>query len=154
MVLKEHLPQDWVIEIIASDISFNVLMKAKEGFYPANRISGIPEKYLNKYMIKVGEGYQVSDDIKSLIRFDYHNLKHASGLQNFDVIFCRNVIIYFDSKAQESVIQQMYQVMNPVSFLFIGHSESLFGMDTKFIFTKLGNACIYMKDEWRSNESK
>ncbi|HOV15490.1 MAG TPA: CheR family methyltransferase, partial [Spirochaetota bacterium] len=89
----------------------------------------------------------LKDDIKKLIRFDYHNLKYDSGLKNFDVIFCRNVIIYFDQKGQEDVINRFYNVMNDLSYLFIGHSESLFGMNTKFVFTKIGEACLYMKKE-------
>ncbi|OHD08490.1 MAG: chemotaxis protein CheR [Spirochaetes bacterium GWD1_27_9] len=147
MVLKEKLDESWKIEIIASDISFNVLMKAKEGFYHSSKIAGIPPNYVKKYMIEVGDGYQIKDEIKRLIRFDYHNLKYDSGLKSFDVIFCRNVIIYFDSKGQEDVINKFYNAMNDFSYLFIGHSESLFGMNTKFIFTKIGEACLYMKKE-------
>jgi len=147
MVLREKLDESWKIEIIASDISFNVLMKAKEGFYAKNKVEGIPPEYIKKYMIELQDGYQIKDDIKKLIRFDYHNLKYDSGLKNFDVIFCRNVIIYFDQKGQEDVINRFYNVMNDLSYLFIGHSESLFGMNTKFVFTKIGEACLYMKKE-------
>ncbi|HNZ26720.1 MAG TPA: protein-glutamate O-methyltransferase CheR [Spirochaetota bacterium] len=145
MSLKEKLDRSWRIEIIASDISFNVLMKAKEGFYPDNKIAGIPPAYLNKYFVKTGGGYHIIDDIRKIVTFDYHNLKYDSGLRNFDVVFCRNVIIYFDSKAQMEVINRIYESMNPNSYLFIGHSESLFGMNTKFSFVKLGEACLYMK---------
>jgi chemotaxis protein methyltransferase CheR len=145
------LDESWRIEIVASDISFNVLMKAKEGFYPESKIGGIPPEYIKKYLIKVGDGYQVKDEIKKLITFDYHNLKYDSGIKNFDAIFCRNVIIYFDSKGQEEVINKFYEVMNECSFLFIGHSESLFGMKTKFVFTKIGEACLYMKKEGKYN---
>ncbi|HPO50233.1 MAG TPA: protein-glutamate O-methyltransferase CheR [Spirochaetota bacterium] len=147
MVLKEKLGESWKIEIIASDISFNVLMKAKEGFYAKNKVAGIPPEYLKKYMIELQDGYQIKDEIKKLIRFDYHNLKYDSGLKNFDVIFCRNVIIYFDQKGQEEVVNRFYNAMNELSYLFIGHSESLFGMNTRFLFTKIGEACLYMKKE-------
>lgn len=147
MILKEKLDSSWNIEITASDISFNVLMKANEGFYPESKIAGIPPELLNKYFVKAGDGYQITDDIKKNIKFDYHNLKYDSGLKDFDVVFCRNVIIYFDAKAQEDVINRLYQAMNNNSYLFIGHSESLFGMKTKFVFTKLGDACLYMKKE-------
>lgn len=152
MVLKEKLDNSWNIQIIASDISFNALMKAKEGFYDQARVVGIPEKYLKKYMIEIGNGYYVKDDIKNLIQFDYHNLKNPTSFNNFDIIFCRNVIIYFDTKAQKRVVKYFYEVMNDYSYLFIGHSESLFGMDTKFLFTKIGNACLYMKKEGKYAE--
>ncbi len=147
MVLKEKLDISWKIEIIASDISFNALMQAKEGYYSKRKIEGIPEKYLNKYMIEIGEGYYVKDDLKKLILFDYHNLKNESGLKGFDIIFCRNVLIYFDAKVQVEVINRFYDVMTDYSYLFIGHSESLFGMKTKFIFTKIDDACLYMKKD-------
>lgn len=147
MVLKEKLDDSWKIEIIASDISFNVLMKAKEGFYAKNKIDGIPPDYVKKYMIELQDGYQMKDSLKKMITFDYHNLKNDSGARQFDIVFCRNVIIYFDQKGQEDVINKFYNSMNDFSYLFIGHSESLFGMNTKFIFTKIGEACLYMKKE-------
>lgn len=152
MVAREILDMSWKIEIIASDISFNALMKAKEGFYESNKVVGIPDKYLKKYMIEIGSGYYVKDEIKELVQFDYHNLKNAPTTRDFDIIFCRNVIIYFDTAAQKRVVNLFYDTMKPYAYFFIGHSESLFGMDTKFVFTKIGNACLYMKNEERGNE--
>jgi chemotaxis protein methyltransferase CheR len=154
MVLKEKLDPTWIVQIVASDISFNALMKAKEGFYTKDKVAGIPDKYLKKYMIEIGEGFYVKDEIKDMISFDYHNLKNDSGLRNFDIVFCRNVIIYFDAEAQQKVINHMYDSMTSYSYLFIGHSESLFGMKTKFIFTKIGEACLYMKKEGEPNERR
>jgi chemotaxis protein methyltransferase CheR len=147
MVLSELLPSDLKFEIVASDISLKSLMIGKEGYYPENRISGIPEKYLNRYFEKKGSGYQVTDQIKSKVTFDYHNLKNDSGLRGLDVVFCRNVLIYFDEVAQTAVVNRFWQTMGKHSYLFIGHSESLFGMDTKFEFLKTDWACIYRKDE-------
>ncbi|HBD94122.1 MAG: chemotaxis protein CheR [Spirochaetes bacterium GWF1_31_7] len=146
MVLKDKLP-DWKIEIVASDISFNVLMKAREGYYPKARVVGIPPEYLKRFMTEVGDGYSIKDEIKNIITFDYHNLKNEPSFKKFDIVFCRNVIIYFDAKAQEDVINGFYNSMTNHSYLFIGHSESLFGMKTKFIFTKFDETCLYMKKE-------
>ena len=145
MVVKEKLDPSWQCEIIASDISFNALMKAKEGFYHSSKVAGIPPALLKKYTVQVGDGYQIIDDLKKMIRFDYHNLKYDSGLKGFDIVFCRNVIIYFDTTAQIETINKIYEAMNFNSYLFLGHSESLFGMNTKFVFTKIGEACLYMK---------
>ena len=147
MILSEKLGLGWNIEIVASDISFTVLMKASEGFYPANRITGIPDDLLRKYFIKSGDGYQVCDKLKKMIRFDYHNLKNDSGMRDFDIVFCRNVIIYFDQVAQQNVIQNLYKSMNSHSYLFLGHTESLLGMKTPFEFVKFGTSCLYMKKE-------
>ncbi len=146
MILSEKLGVGWNIEIVASDISFTVLMKASEGFYPANRIAGIPDDLLKKYFIKSGDGYQVCDKLKKMIRFDYHNLKNDSGMKGFDVVFCRNVIIYFDQIAQANVIKNIYNSMSNHSYLFLGHSESLLGMKTPFEFVKFGSSCLYMKN--------
>jgi chemotaxis protein methyltransferase CheR len=145
MLLSEILPPTWKIEILASDISLKCLMTAKEGFYEDNRISGIPPNYLVKYFDKVGQGYKIHPDIQTKIKFDYHNLKNDSGQHGIDVIFCRNVIIYFDEAAQNAVMNRFWDAMAPKSFLFIGHSESLFGMKTKFEFLKTESATLYRK---------
>jgi chemotaxis protein methyltransferase CheR len=145
MLLSEILPSPWKFEIVASDISLKCLMTAKEGFYADSRITGIPDAYLKKYFDKVEGGYKIHGDLMSKIRFDYHNLKNDSGLRNLDIVFCRNVIIYFDETAQTAVINRFWDSMALKSFLFIGHSESLFGMDTKFEFVKTQWATLYRK---------
>ena len=146
MLLTEILPKSWNFEILASDISLKCLMTAKEGFYAESRIVGIPDNYLAKYFDKVDGGYKIHTDIHSKIKFDYHNLKNDSGQRNFDIVFCRNVIIYFDEVAQTGVINRFWDAMASRSFLFIGHSESLFGMDTKFEFLKTEWATLYRKN--------
>ncbi|MDR2965300.1 MAG: protein-glutamate O-methyltransferase CheR [Treponema sp.] len=145
MLLSEILPSAWSYEILASDLSLKCLMAAKEGFYSDSRIVGIPDNYLTKYFTKVDGGYKVSADLQAKIKFDYHNLKNESGQRNFDIVFCRNVIIYFDDAAQNAVINRFWDSMASKSFLFIGHSESLFGMDTKFEFLKTEWATLYRK---------
>jgi chemotaxis protein methyltransferase CheR len=145
MLMYEILPPPWKYEIVASDISLKCLMAAKEGFYTESRITGIPAAYLKKYFDKVEGGYKVHTDLMSKIRFDYHNLKNDSGLRNLDIVFCRNVIIYFDEAAKNAVINRFWDSMASRSFLFIGHSESLFGMDTKFEFVKTQWTACYRK---------
>jgi chemotaxis protein methyltransferase CheR len=146
MLLTEIVPKPWNFEILASDISLKCLMTAKEGFYADNRLEGIPESYLVKYFDKVDGGYKIHADIQSKIKFDYHNLKNDSQQRNLDVVFCRNVIIYFDDVAQAAVIGRFWDSMASKSFLFIGHSESLFGMATKFEFVKTEWATLYRKN--------
>lgn len=145
MLLKHILPAGWNYEVTASDISLKSLMVGKEGFYPETRVQGIPDEYLAKYFEKRPNGYQIKDEIKKTIRFDYHNLKNDSGQRGLDVVFCRNVLIYFDEAAQKATIERFWDAMAPKSFLFIGHSESLFGMNTKFEFVKTDWACFYKK---------
>lgn len=146
MILKDILPPPYTFEIMASDISLKSLMVGKQGFYPASRIAGIPEKYLARFFTKVEDGYQICDDLMKTIRFDYHNLKFAPVTKNLDIVFCRNVLIYFDEPAQLQVINHFWDAMAPHSYLYIGHSESLFGMDTKFEFLKTNWACLYQKN--------
>jgi chemotaxis protein methyltransferase CheR len=143
--LHEILPYPWKYEIIASDISLKSLISAKEGLYSESRIVGVPDGYLKKYFEKIGDNYKVKPEIMSKIHFDYHNLQHDSGLHNVDIVFCRNVIIYFDEVVQTAVMKRFWDVMSSKSFLFIGHSESLFGMDTKFEFVKTPWATLYRK---------
>jgi chemotaxis protein methyltransferase CheR len=145
MMLKDELPPGFAGEVTASDLSLKSLMTAKEGFYPDNRMNGVPEHFLKRYFERVSNGYMVKDEIKKMVTFDYHNLKNDSGKRNLDIVFCRNVIIYFDEAAQQAVISKFWDALSVHSFLFIGHSESLFGMETRFEFLKTDWACIYRK---------
>lgn len=145
MLMSEILPPPWKFEIMASDISLKSLLSAKTGFYKESNVVGVPDNYLHKYFNKVAGGYQVHPELMAKIRFDYHNLMNESGLRNMDIIFCRNVIIYFDEAAQTAVMKAFWASMSAKSFLFIGHSESLFGMDTKFEFVKTQWATFYRK---------
>ncbi len=145
--LRELLPPDLSAEILASDLSLKSVLTAQQGFYPDSRMGGIPDPLLAKYFDRTEGGYQVKDALRQLIKFDYHNLKHDSGKRNLDVVFCRNVLIYFDEAAQKAVVDRFYEAMAPHSYLFIGHSESLFGMETKFKFLKTDWATLYTKDE-------
>jgi chemotaxis protein methyltransferase CheR len=150
MVMKEKLPSYIKIEVTGSDLSLKSLMIAKTGFYPEQKIQDVPAHYLHKYFEKKREGYQIRDEIKECVQFDYHNLKFDSGLKNMDVVFCRNVIIYFDADAQKATIKRIWRAMSDYSYLFIGHSESLFGMNTDFKFIKTDWATLYQKKKTNS----
>ncbi len=145
MLLKDKLPEPYTFEITASDISLKCLMIGQQGFYATSRVEGIPPAYLDTYFTKVEDGYQVKPELMKTIKFDYHNLRYDMGARNFDIVFCRNVLIYFDEKAQKACVEKFWDSMSFDSYLFIGHSESLFGMDTKFTFLKTDWACLYEK---------
>ena len=147
ILMKEICPPDFKFQITASDISLKSLMVGQKGFYTDTKVDGVPSQYLAKYFTKVEDGYQVKKELMDTIRFDYHNLKNDSGARNLDIIFCRNVLIYFDEPAQLAVINRFYNSMGKHSYLYIGHSESLFGMNTKFEFLKTQWACLYQKNE-------
>lgn len=145
MLMKEICKPPFDFKITASDISLKSLMVGQQGFYGNNKVDGIPANYLTKYFTQVEGGYQIKKEVMDKVHFDYHNLKNDSGSRNLDVIFCRNVLIYFDEAAQKAVIDRFWNSMAPQSYLFIGHSESLFGMNTKFEFLKTDWACLYQK---------
>ena len=146
MLLKDILPSSFTFKIIASDLSLKSLMIGQSGFYVKSRVTGIPDNYLKRFFDETNDGYQAKKELMSTVQFDYHNLKHDSGLRNLDIIFCRNVLIYFDEAAQLEVVNRFWDALASKSYLFIGHSESLFGMKTKFQFLKTNWACLYQKN--------
>ena len=139
------------VQIVATDISPAVLEEAKTGHYDALTVArGLPPdikgRYFHKDQQHWDERWQVGADIRKRVRFTQANLLSSySVLGRFDVIFCRNVLIYFDEAAQKNVIDHFWNAMAPHSYLFIGHSESLFGMNTQFEFIKTDWACLYGK---------
>lgn len=146
MVLADMLPGDYKIRVVGSDLSLSSLKKANEGFFPAEKTKGIPSNYLNRFFCKEEGGYRVSDYLKSLVRFDYHNLNFPSAYVGNDLVFCRNVLIYFDAQTQERVVNHIWETMRSGAYLFIGHSESLLGMNTPFRFISTKEGCFYQKE--------
>lgn len=133
----------WNVQIIASDISMRCIEIAHDGAYSAERLKDVPEKYLQKYFIRSGDFYHVTDAVKRLVIFDFHNLKHENGLENVDVIFCRNVMIYFDVEEQKRIVARFQNALNVGGYLFLGHAESLHGIangDFRFIYWNKGTA--------------
>lgn len=134
------------IRIYASDISLNSLLIAKEGVYKAEKLESVQKEYL-KYFEEISKGeYSVKKNIKDMITFDYHNLRHKGPHKNMDIIFCRNVMIYFDAASQKLTIDKFYDILDNHGYLFIGHSESLFGMGVRFKFNNINGAIFYTKE--------
>lgn len=126
MVLKEILPPDITIKILATDISSKVLRKAVEGVYPSLIAGQMSQYYLDKYFYKEGFHYRVSEELRSVVTFRLFNLMEPFPFKNkFDIIFCRNVMIYFDNDTQEKLVAKFYDSLHKGALLFIGHSESL-----------------------------
>jgi chemotaxis protein methyltransferase CheR len=122
------------VEIVASDISTRVLETAQRAVYPAERLQGVPLALQSKYFLR-GEGaskgfYKVKPEVRKLVQFRRVNLVEAyPDMEPFPVIFCRNVMIYFDKPTQERVVNRLSHYLEPGGHLFIGHSESLMGTD-------------------------
>lgn len=133
------------IKIYASDISLKTLMVAKQGFYDSKKVNNVPKAYLDKYFEHMGDGYQIKSEYKKYIIFDFHNLLHHSNQKEVDMVVCRNVIIYFDEVAQKKVIDVFYGVLRDQGYLLLGHSESLFFMETQFKVHKTQKTTLYQK---------
>ena len=143
MVLREYLPPDINIKVLATDISHKVLDQAMKGTYKEFIKDQVPPIYLHKYFTKTSLGYEVIPEIKNMISFRSFNLKDAFPFKGtFDIIFCRNVMIYFDSAFQQELARKFYNVLHPGSLLFIGHSESFSHIKHNFHYVQ---PTVYMK---------
>jgi len=136
MLLFEHFPpaNGWELEILATDLSTRVLDRARKAVWPIDKSREIPEQLLKRYMLR-GTGSQhgnmkAGPQILSLIRFERVNLNDEtySITGKFDAIFCRNVLIYFDTQSRARVIDRLLDYLDPSGYLFVGHAESLTGV--------------------------
>ena len=133
MTLHDRLgPQGW--EITASDISSRVLAHAARGLFPMERVRGMPPAFLKRYCLRGQGEYEghllVEKSLRDRVTFRQLNLLSLpSDLRNFDVAFLRNVIIYFDTPTKLKVVRAVANTLRKDGWLFLGHSESLFGMD-------------------------
>lgn len=150
MCLEKKLPaQGWALEIQAGDISPGTLDSARKGIYGKNSVRNTPPYYLNKYFTLSGENYIIKDEVKKFVQFDCVNLVDSRKIKifgNFDVIFCRNVLIYFDEKIKRKVVSDLYDALKPNGFLFIGHSESLHNISRAFKLVNFSRSPIYKKE--------
>lgn len=121
--------------ITASDISNNVLRKARDGIYTEDKIAKLPTSWVKDYMKKIdSKHYEINDGIKKLINFKYFNLNQGIGweIKKYDVIFCRNVMIYFDNPTKQVLCKRLYDALKPGGYLIIGLSENLSNLENKF----------------------
>lgn len=137
--------RNWRITILASDLSLSALETAQAGFYNSSKMDGVDQKLIDAYFRKAGDGYSISEEIKRLVAFDYHNLMNDNGERDFDIIFCRNVLIYFDEQTQKKVITKFEKALVPGGYLFLGHSESLQGINNNFVFMHHNRGTAYRK---------
>ncbi|HOK92423.1 MAG TPA: protein-glutamate O-methyltransferase CheR [Spirochaetota bacterium] len=139
--------QGWNIEIIATDIAPSVLEFAREGYYSGRRIEKVPPEYLKKYFTLVDKEkglYRINDNLKKMVNFYYLNFFKNPFPKNLDIIFCRNVMIYFDKAHQRELVANFYQSIYEHGYLFIGHSETLHSISDDFLYKKILDAPIYV----------
>ena len=138
MVLSEIAPRG-SHSIIATDFDDRVLNKAREGFYKAKGVQGVPENYLNKYFKPHEDGYKVKDELKKMITFKYHNLLRDKFPEFIDLIVCRNVVIYFTEETKFVLYKKLYDSLRPNGVMFTGSTEQIIqarelGLESMAIF--------------------
>jgi chemotaxis protein methyltransferase CheR len=144
---KPLVPPPWKVEIPASDINYSVLRAGQEGLYNEHQMASVDYAYRLRYFDKVGERYAVKGTIKDIVHFDFHNLKTEFLPQKNDVIFCRNVMMYFDEAEQRRLIEKFYRCLNPGGYLLVGHAESLLGLTEKFTMVYRNSGTAYKRIE-------
>jgi len=147
MIVRENLPprQCWDLKILATDLDSNVVAKAAGGQYTAERISGISRARAHKWFHRVqgADRVQVDPALRELITFKQLNLMHDWPMRGpFDLIFCRNVVIYFDKPTQRRLFERYADILVDGGYLFLGHSESMYRLTDRF---ELVGRTIYRK---------
>jgi chemotaxis protein methyltransferase CheR len=136
MCLKEMAGQTagWRIEILGTDLSTEVLEKAKAGIYSQFEVQrGLPIQLLVKYFAQVGEAWQIAPELRAMVQYRPLNLLHNfSHLGVFDVVFCRNVLIYFDQETKADVFDRLARVLQPDGYLVLGAAETVVGLTDMF----------------------
>lgn len=160
MILREAIPhpEDWDIEILATDASSEAMEKAKRGIYGENSMRLVEEPYRSKYFTKAAvskrsDEWQLSDEIKRMVKFGFLNLMADPYPPELDVIFCRNVTIYFELKTTIGIMDRFFEQLTGPGFLFLGYSESLQFITDKFRMASWQDGIYYRKATGRPEET-
>ena len=146
MLLLEEQLQGWNMQILGTDFSSKVVARARGGVYQQIEVNrGLPASLLVKHFRRSGMDWQVSDQVRQLARFETIDLrKSMRTLGPFDLVFCRNVMIYFDSQTKLSILKQLHSTLFRGGWLLLGGAETAFGVDEWFERRTVGSATIYV----------
>jgi len=149
LVLEKGIPDNWDIDIVASDINQRVLQVARKGVYKKNSFRTTNNYFLLKYFEEEqGGNFKISDAVKNVVNFSYLNILDPFKVKfvgQVDVIFCRNVFIYFDNAVRKRVVKNFYDRLVEGGYLLLGHAESLMNISTAFTLKHLKNDMVYQK---------
>jgi len=151
MILQEVFPQSqyWDCEIVGTDIDENVLAQGARARYWWRSVRDVPSEYLDKYLIKDGDSYVVHPRTRAMVRFAHLNLHDRiamRAMRNFDFIFCRNVLIYFDDRSRKAAVDHFYNALNRGGYVFLGHSESVGRISNAFRLKRMEQHLVYAKE--------
>lgn len=150
IILQEMLdnPEEWEIQILASDINTEVLKSARIGLYESRAVKDVPPEYLDKYFTRRYDKYLIKPDVRKHVTFKRINLMDENEMRNIsgcDFVFCRNCLIYFDDESRKSVLSNFYESLNPGGFIFLGHSESVGRITSAFQVQRIGDTIVYSR---------
>jgi chemotaxis protein methyltransferase CheR len=142
------------VEIVASDIDTRVLARARAGLYDDRSVQYLSDSVRARYFAAAGAGqWQIIDDLRSSVEFlpvnivDRRDMRHRTNA--FDVIFCRNLLIYFDDLSRRQAAEAMFDALRPGGFVCLGHSESMSRISSLFAVRKFPDAIVYQKPSTR-----
>jgi chemotaxis protein methyltransferase CheR len=148
LILEMNTFRDWRVEIIGTDISHRVLQQSRKAVYGKSSFRTTEEHYIRRFFQEQESGFKVNDEVRELVTISHLNLfdqNRLALLGKMDVIFCRNVIIYFDQAAKRKIIESFYRMLHNGGYLLLGHSESLMNISTAFALKHLRNDMVYQK---------
>ena len=147
MLLREHFPElsTWKINFTATDISNQMLNRCREGFYSQLEVSrGLPATLLVKYFEKISTEWKIRDDLRRAIDFRQLNLAQPwPALATMDIVFIRNVLIYFDAATKKPILARVRKLMSPDGYMFLGGAETTLNLDESFKRVQVNNSAYY-----------
>jgi chemotaxis protein methyltransferase CheR len=151
MIVQDVFPQvqTWDCEIIATDIDENMLRKVANARYGARSVQDVPEEFRSKYLSASGDEWVVKQRIAAMVHIRHLNLSDRMAMRsmrNFDFIFCRNVLIYFDDLSRKAVVDHFYNALNKGGYVFLGHSESIGRVTPAFHLKRFDSHLVYVKE--------
>jgi len=151
-------PHSWDIQILGTDLSETALEVAGRGIYSPAQLIGVDRLHRDRYFSKQENGYRVTQPMRQLVHFMHHNIVTDQLPVDYfgacDVVFCRNVVIYFNHPTARFVIDHFFDILNPGGYLFLGHSETLWKMSAKYSLVEMGDAFMYRKSLPRSIDGR
>lgn len=147
MLLREHFPEvlSWKINFIATDISNGMLNRCREGCYSQLEVNrGLPAALLVKYFQKISTEWKIKDELRRAIDFRQVNLAQPwPALPTMDIVFIRNVLIYFDVETKKPILARVRKLMSPDGYMFLGGAETTLNLDESFKRVQVNNSAYY-----------
>jgi chemotaxis protein methyltransferase CheR len=157
MVQESRLFVDWDVRVVGSDISKRSVAAARRGVYRGGAFRSVPDEFRKSYFVEQEDGAHVVDALRRACYFGHLNLLDglkAATIGRVDVVFCRNVLIYFDPGSRRRVIDNLYERLVPGGYLLLGHSESLLNLSTAFELVHLSSDLVYRRPAVPTREGR